>query len=349
MRSSSSKRPTLAQVARLAQVSQQTVSRVVNHYPGVRPSTRERVQNAIDQLGYRSNIAARALVTNHSQLIGVIAVGSFLYGPTSTLASIDEAAREHGYMTLLATVRHHTQDGLENAIEQCLQRNVDGLILIASRERWVRYASELELDIPFIVVGPPPSDVEDLTSLGVNQTAGAKLAVQHLVGLGHRRIALLAGPGEWVDAQLRLSGAVTECYRNGITAEVFSGDWTAARGYQVGVEVAAREPAARPTAVFAANDHMALGFITALATKGLSVPKDVSVIGFDDVPEAEFYYPPLSTIRQDFRVLGERVMAALLDLLDGKTPDTTLVAPILKARASTAPLTVDEARVVPGA
>lgn len=331
------RRPTLAEVATFAGVSHQTVSRVVNNFEGVRPATRERVQAAISELGYRRNTAARALVTNESKLVGVIAVGSFLYGPTSTLASIEGAARDHGYMTLLATVKDADEKNLNSAIDQCLERSVDALIIIANQEMWVRYTSTLNIDIPLIVVGPRPFDIGSLTCMSVNQAHGAEIAINHLDSLGHKKIGILAGPRDWVDAQQRLSGALTACYRKDIVAEVHEGDWSSKRGFQVGMEILETSQHDRPTAIFANNDQMALGLLSAFNQHGLSVPHDISVMGFDDTPDAEYYSPSLTTIRQDFTTLGTKVVSACLDLIYGREPNFELVAPILKVRTSTAP------------
>ncbi len=329
------RRPTLAEVASLAGVSHQTVSRVVNNFEGVRPATREKVQAAIKELGYRRNTAARALVTNESRLVGVITVGSFLYGPTSTLAAIEDAAREHGYMTLIATVKDTDRKNLDAAVNECLERAVDALIIIANQEMWVRYTSTLKIDIPLIVVGPRPNDIGALTCMSVNQSHGAEMAIEHLSALGHKKVIILAGPRDWVDAQQRLSGALTACYRRGIVSEVREGDWSAKRGHQVGREILEMPGHERPTAIFAANDHMALGLLAAFNQDGLSVPADISIVGFDDSPGSEFYSPPLTTIRQDFTALGTKVLAACLSLIRDEKPDIELVDPILLVRAST--------------
>src|SRR5699024_7144553 len=138
------RRPTLAEVAAVAGVSHQTVSRVINSYPGVRPATRERVQDAVRKLGYRRNTAARSLVTRESRLIGVIAIGAFLLRPTLTISRIERAARDNGHMTFLATMKDAEEADLNQAIGQCLERSVDILILIANREVWVHFASKLD-------------------------------------------------------------------------------------------------------------------------------------------------------------------------------------------------------------
>ncbi|WIY82386.1 LacI family DNA-binding transcriptional regulator [Propionimicrobium sp. PCR01-08-3] len=332
--------PSLRDVAERARVSHQTVSRVINNFPGVRPETRERVHQAIDELGYRRNNAARTLVTQRSGLIGIIAVGSFLYGPTSTLAAIEEAARKHGFMTLLATLRDVAPGGLTEAVNDALNHDVEALVVIASREALLRRTAELQLNVPLIVVGPSPDDVDDLMTLSVDQAAGAASAIDHLAGLGHRRVVLLAGPQDWVDAQQRLSAAERACERHNIATQVVFGDWTAASGFAAGQELLASWASdlsgSLPTAVFAANDQMALGLLAAFNEAGVSVPSDISVVGFDDIAGADHFSPSLTTVHQDFTALGFKVMQATLAALGGEKPDLAPVSAQLRVRASTA-------------
>ena len=319
-------------VAELAGVSHQTVSRVINGFEGVRPSTKERVLTAISTLGYRRNNAARTLVTRRSGLVGVIAVGSFLFGPTRTLAAIEEAARERGYMTLLATIRDGATDAdFSGAVEACLERDVEALIVIAARESLVRRCASLSAGLPVVVVGPRPGGADRYCTLSVDQELGARLAVRHLVEHGHRSITIVTGPLDWVDAQDRLRGALAECAVQGVTSSVVHGDWTAERGHEVALELTA---AGAPTAVFAANDQLALGLLAGFRSRGVRVPEDVSVIGFDDVEGAAHYCPPLTTVRQDFASLGHRVLGAALALVDGTAPDLAPVPPTLQARGS---------------
>lgn len=334
MRTSSSPKrpPSLTAVAELAGVSHQTVSRVINGFEGVRPDTKARVVSAIETLGYRRNNAARTLVTQRSGLIGVIAVGSFLFGPTSTLAAIEEASREHGYMTLLSTLRSANDETLTQAVNECLDRSVEVIIIIASRESLMRLSASLRPGVPLIVVGPRPDGMEGLHTLSVDQELGARLAVRHLIDLGHQHITLLSGPPDWVDAQERLRGAIAECAERGVSTSVIEGDWTAHRGYEVGLKLVHE---GLPTAIFAANDHMALGLLAAFNARGVSVPEDISVVGFDDISGSDYFSPPLTTVSQDFTTLGRRVMASALALLDGREADPTLVPPVLTQRRST--------------
>lgn len=329
-------RPSMAEVAKVAGVSHQTVSRVINGFPGVRPETRERIEAAIKETGYRRNSAARTLVTRRSGLIGVIAVGSFLYGPTSTLAAIDEAARKQGYTIMLANIREGSEMEFRNAVDSCLDRAVEAVLIIATREALVEYLDSMRIDVPTIVVGPSQDSVPGLNSMCVNQEQGARLAVEHLLELGHRDITLVTGPLNWIESQERYKGAQQACANASLTPTVFEGDWSAAYGYQLGLDLSA--PAGSlPGAIFSANDHMALGLIAAFHERGIKLPDEVSIVGFDDVPEASFYTPSLTTVHQDFTTLGRRVLEAALAILEDEQPDMTPVAATLNVRHSTAP------------
>lgn len=331
--------PSIVEVAHRAGVSRQTVSRVVNDAPGVRPATRERVLQAIAALGYRRNRAAASLVTQRSGLIGVVTVGSFLFGPTSTLAAIEQAARERGYTIVLSTLRSSGLDEIGSALATTLERGVEAVIVIASREEMVRWLGAVKPPVPVLLVGPRLAGAGDLTALSVDQSAGAAMAVDYLVDQGHREVALLVGPPAWVDARDRRDAAVERCRAHGIEPRLLEGDWSPASGYRTGrglVSEAEEGRAQLPTAVFAANDAMALGLLAAFHERSIDVPGTVSVVGFDDVAEAAFYSPPLTTVRQDFAALGARVIAATLALVDGAEPKLALVPPSLVVRRSVA-------------
>lgn len=332
--------PSIVDVAERAGVSRQTVSRVVNAVPGVRPDTRDRVLEAIAALGYRRNRAAASLVTQRSGLIGVVTVGSFLFGPTSTLAAIEQAARERGYTILLSTLRASGLDEIGPALASTLERGVEAIVVIASREEMVRWLAAVEPPVPVLLVGPALAGAGELTALSVDQRAGAAMAVDYLVEQGHRDVALLVGPPGWVDAGDRQDAAVERCRAHGLQPRVLAGDWSAASGYRAGSALVSEAQGGRgrlPTAVFAANDAMALGLLAALHERGVAVPGTVSVVGFDDVAEAAFYTPPLTTVRQDFATLGARVIAATLALVDGDEPELGLVPASLVVRRSAAP------------
>lgn len=326
--------PAMSDVAELAGVSHQTVSRVLNDHPNVRPETRQRVLEAIAQLGYRRNPAARALVTRRSGTIGVMSSGSALFGPSSTLIAVEAAARDAGLFVSLATIARWEAAPVAAALEHFLDQGVDGVVVIAAHDEALAAVRSFDAPVPLVMVGPVGVP-DPLLTVSVDQYVGARLAVRHLLDLGHREVVHLAGPTDWIDARRRIDGWRDELAAAGIEAgDPIPGDWSASRGYEVGRDLVARGV---PTAVFAANDQLALGLLRAFAEAGVRVPDDVSVVGFDDVEGASNFYPPLTTVRQEFRALGGRCLQALVSALSGETPESELVEPSLVVRASSGP------------
>jgi len=329
------RRPVMADVARLAGVSHQTVSRVINGSTSIRPSTRERVERAIAHLGYRPNTAARALVTRRSKTIGIIGSNTALYGPTSIQFSIQDAARAAGYFTSLVTLAAVTHDELRGALDYLGRQSVEAIVMIVTQQDALAVVRSEAVTIPLIVVEG------ELTgrglSVGVDQTEGARLATRHLVDRGHRDIVHVSGPLTWTEARARRAGyiEVMQAARLPVLADL-EGDWSPGRGYEIGRELARHKDF---SAVFVANDQMAIGILHAFAEAGIAVPDDVSLVGFDDVPEAAYLNPALSTVRQDFHAVGQRAIELLTAVLDGVTVSTPLLAPELVVRASTRPHT----------
>ncbi|MHA7987366.1 LacI family DNA-binding transcriptional regulator [Rathayibacter sp. CAU 1779] len=322
-------------MARVAGVSYQTVSRVLNDHPNIRQETRERIVAAMAELGYRPNKAARRLVTSRSQTVGVVAsvYGSY-FGPTSIVAAFEDAARERGYATLLASPRTLDEASLRDAIEHLIDENVEGIVVLAPHARTAEVIASLRTPIPIALLQSDrvPADL----GLSVDNALGATLATRHLLSLGHTRIAMVAGPSDWVDGQARSRAFGETLAASGIEpVVVVPGDWTAESGYLAYQTLREHDV----TAVFCANDQMALGLIHAAAERRVRVPADLSVVGFDDVPEAAHYLPPLTTIRQDFAELGRRAMSALLARLGGEEGAAGMpVPPKLVVRASTMPV-----------
>jgi DNA-binding LacI/PurR family transcriptional regulator len=328
--------PSLKDVAREAGVSYQTVSRVINDGPRVSIATRDRVLAAIAELGYRRNEAARALVTSRSRTIGVIADASPRYGPVSTLAAVQSAARNAGYTALVATMSNPSGELVANTFRDFSERGVEGIVVIAPRVSMAHVAEETSADIPVVMLAPGETSQPGITVFYEDQELGARLAVRHLVQLGHRDIAHLAGSQEWLDGQVRLRGWQAELSAHKIPpGTVGSGDWSGESAYRIGQEMAAE---GLPASIFIASDLMALGFLRALYEAGVSVPRDISVVGFDDNEFASQVYPPLTTVRQSFATVGARCMEILLGLIEGHDPDTTPATPQLVVRNSTAPV-----------
>lgn len=330
-----SRPPGMHDVARAAGVSHQTVSRVLNNHPSVRPETRERVQAAIADLGYRRNPIARALVTRRTHTIGVLAPASNLFGPASLVIAVEQAARRHGWYVSLASLSDFEPASVEEALEHFLGQQVDGLVVVAPVPSAVEACSAAALRVPTVMVATDAEPSGSFDVVSIDQEAGARLAVRHLLELGHRAVAHLAGPLDWLDAAARLRGWRTELATAGITdAPLLAGDWSAESGYAIGRQLAAAD--SRPTAVFAANDLMAIGMIRALTEAGMSVPEHLAVVGFDDIDAAGFTLPPLTTVRQDLLTLGRVGVERLLARIDGAEPgDLVRQPPELVVRAST--------------
>lgn len=325
----------MSDVASRADVSHQTVSRVLNHFEGIRPDTRERVLTAIAELGYRRNDAARRLASARSGLIGVVTSALQQFGPSSILVGLEEAAGSHGLRLVSANVVEVTEEHVQRAIEQLLEQAVEALVLVVPHRGVLSVAQALDVHIPVVVVEG------DLTttplSAGVDNVMGARLATRHLLDLGHETVFHLAGPTDWVEATARAEGWRAELEARGrpVPAGRWVGDWSARSGYEVGGSLAGDTEV---TAVFAANDQMALGLMRAFAEVGRPAPHGVSVVGFDDLPEAAFFTPPLTTVRQPFDVLAGNVLRLVKQALEGQESPRVALAPTeLVVRGSSAP------------
>lgn len=332
---SRSKGPRMVDVARLAGVSQQTVSRVVRGSSNVSPDVRERVEHAIAQLRYRRNPAAAALASNRTMTIGVISFELSVLGPTVALYGISEEARRHGYATRLVTLASLEKDVIRPAFESLTSDSVDGVIVLAPLFDAISVLNGLEFDIPVVTFqqGSPPSP----NSVSVDEVRGARMAVRHLLDLGHETVWHVQGPSGWMATTARVRGWAEELQSAGrfAPAPLATSDWSAAEGYRVGLELA-RE--ADLTAIFAANDPFALGVIKALDDSGLSVPDDVSVVGFDNVKESAFFRPALTTVTLDFEAIGHIAVSRILAMIKGEAEsDIPLIEPHLVIRDTTAP------------
>jgi DNA-binding LacI/PurR family transcriptional regulator len=303
-------KPVMMDVARLAGVSHQTVSRVLNEHPSVRSETRERVLRAMQELDYRRNSAARALVTNRSHTLGLVTFDTTLVGPSSTVYAIERAARDAGYFVSVASARSLDEGSVANAINRLREQAVEGILTVAPMDSALAALSRVPADIPLVGIGV--GDAAGVPMVSVDNIAGAALATQHLVDLGHATVHHISGPAEWPETRERVTGWRSTLRQAGAAeAPVLAGDWSVRSGYE-----AARMLAADPqvTAIFCGNDQMALGALRALHQAGRAVPEEVSVVGFDDIPEAAYLLPPLTTVQQDFAALGQ----ASLELLVGQ-------------------------------
>lgn len=330
----SSRPPTMADVARLAGVSTQTVSRVLNDYEFIKADTREKVQGAIESLGYRPNAAARTLATSRSRVLGVVASDYMSFGPASALWAVEQAAHDSGYAVSVVSLGESTIPSIENALQRLADQAVEGIVMIAPQDAAVRAAYRSIHGIPVVTLSGFEEGYDH--PVMVDSVEGSRLATKHLIDLGHRRILHLSGPTGFEVSELRVRGWRLALSQAELPApEPYSGDWTAESGYLAGVEMAKDM---RATAAYVAQDRMAQGLLLALHRAGRRVPEDFSVVSFDDVPEAAYTIPPLTTVRQDFGALGRRAVDSLLALLTGDdAPPREPLVPELVVRESTAP------------
>lgn len=326
--------PVMRDVARLAGVSHQTVSRVVNGHPHVRPETRARVLDAMRALNYRRNLAARTLVTRRSRMLGVIAFETTLFGPASTLYGIEQAARAAGYFVSVASIRSLERDPVLEAVDRLCEQSVEGIVAIAPKSSVWQALAQVPAGLAAVGVGGTGDSVP---AVAIDNVAGAAMATRHLLELGHRTVHHIPGPMDWPEARDRIKGWRDALHAAGAPVPAIRAeDWSARSGYQQGL-VLANDPDV--TAIFCGNDQIALGALRALHEVGRRVPQEVSVVGFDDVPESAFFLPPLTTVRQDFAELGRRSLELLMEqLAAGRRVDLqVLLTPEFVRRSSSGP------------
>lgn len=332
---SAAQKPNIRQVASLAGVSHMTVSRVLNDFPNIRPETRQRVLDVISELGYRPNSAARALATQRSRRFGVIVESSLEYGPISTLRGVEAAARDADYTVTSAALRDDEAVTPQDIVDDLISQGVDAICMITPRSASVAALRKISIGVPVLVV-KSDNDPNFLT-VAVDQVHGTELLVDHLAALGHRDILHLSGPLDWLDARVRERTFHARSSSWGMRQRpIVVGDWTADFAYDY-VKGLKRRP--DYTAIFAANDEMALGLLHGFHDRGLGVPDELSVVGFDDVPLSPHFIPPLTTVRQDFLALGAKVVEVLRAAAEGgEIPQQSRLPVELKVRSSSGPV-----------
>ena len=325
---------TLRMVAHEAGVSASTVSRIINGTVKVSDELKQAVEAAIEKFDFRPNAAARGLALGKTLTVGVVAqaIDSPFYG--EGLRGIEVCLRERGYAPLFMSGNWHEEDE-DRCMRELIARGVDGIIVFAGRlsdAKLKRYAN----DVSVVVTGRQLRS-KGLFSLQIDDRQGAMLAVSHLLELGHRRIAFINGSENHPDAIERLGGYRKALEEAGVGFDpklVVVGDWHEEGGLRATLELL--ESKANFTAIFCVNDQTAYGALLGLFRKGLSIPGDVSVIGFDDLPSSAFRVPPLTSVRQSIGILGEQSVQAMLDLLAGNRPKLTPPPVELVVRESTA-------------
>jgi DNA-binding LacI/PurR family transcriptional regulator len=326
----------IVEVARAAGVSNMTVSRVINDRPGVGQKTRDRVLAIMKELNFQPNTSARALKTGRPSAIGIVCLATTLYGPAVTLFGVEQAARAAGFSVNVVSLNAMTTATLEQAMGQLRQLPVAAVVIISPLVSSTQALRELPDDPPTVAVWAPSH--LGLAVAAVDHEHAAAVATDHLLSLGHRTVWHVSGPAGWTGSEYRVAGwrRALESAGREVPAPV-EGDWTARSGFEAGLRILA-DPTV--TAVFAANDQMALGVMRAAQSLGRRVPEDVSVVGYDDAPDAAYYSPPLTTMRQDFTHLGKQALGLALDKIGHPSQGTAgaVVEPELVVRQSTAPM-----------
>ena len=327
----------MVDVARLAGVSQKTVSRVVNDAPYVRPDVRERVRRAIDELGYRPNVAAQALARERTHTIGVLSRGTGLVGPSRRIFTLEQEARRLGYTMALVSVPDLSRRTVADAVATLLKRGVEGVV-IEIPTHLVEFDPGQLAGVPVVTSAGWIDGIVAQAVVDIDQEHACRELTAYLLGLNHETVWHIAGPRDWDAAQKRVSG-----WRSALQAagrrvpRVLYGDWSAASGYRHGLTLAGRSDV---TAIFAANDQMAMGVLRAFGEAGRMIPDDVSIVGFDDVPEAEFQMVPLTTVSVQADEAARRILAELMAMIEGGEPPAdpiTLAGTQLIIRRSSGP------------
>jgi len=339
----SAKKVTIKDVAEAAGVSVMTVSRVINDRPDVSRGTRRHIQAIIDEMGYKPSTVAQSLIRGRSNTLGVVSTGIKYFGPSRTLAGIEQQINELGYSLLLNLLYDAEHDRGEASLNSLLARQVDGILWavpeIGSNREWLCERAR-EIDTPVVFLNMEPRDQSVMAA--VNNYQGGRLATEHLLAKGYRRIGIIAGPVTWWEAQQREMGWRDALQEAGAGDNLdglwVAGDWTPSSGETGLRQLLEQSPDL--DAVFASNDQMALGTLQAARQAGRRVPGDLGVVGFDDIPEAAYFYPPLTTIRQNLVEMGREAVRLLIGVLQAQqqeesfSPEVRWITPELVVRES---------------
>ncbi len=303
----------MVDVANLSGVSYQTVSRVINNHPYVSKETRQRVQAAIDELGYRPSKAATKLASKSSKIIATVLYGSWLSGLAEIALNVELAAKTSGFDVILINITESRRQ-LIDALENVQAWAVDGIILIVPVQRLpFKEIQKICKNTPFVFVDTHRA--ENTPSVVIDEAYGTRQLVEHLIDQGHTQVGEISGPLDWLNAQVRHTVCVETFAAHDIAPPAhIEANWTVSGGYRSAKRLLAEHPSL--TAIIAANDSMALGTLRALHEAGLSVPCDVSVVGFDDIPEAAYFTPALTTVRRNLIQLGTAGFEYLVQRMD---------------------------------
>jgi len=337
------KRITIKDVAQAAGVSTQTVSRVMNKFSYVSEETRQRVEAVVDELGYRPSTLARSLIQQRSYTLGVVTFGLKYIGPSRTLNGVADKADELGYMLLMKELDNFYINSIDDVIDSLLARQVDGIIWVApeigNNHSWLDERLE-KIPVPVLFLAMEPR--EGISSVATDNYQGAVLAVQHLLECGKTKIGHISGPLTWWEADERKRGWRDTLTKAGLDASdqhCKEGNWSSASGEQAFIQLLEVFPDL--DAVFVGNDQMALGVLRESHRKGIKIPEQLAIIGFDNIPESAYFYPSLTTISQDLQTLGEQSVQYIVEMIQARQGNQSVIAqsrfiqPTLIVREST--------------
>jgi DNA-binding LacI/PurR family transcriptional regulator len=334
---------TIYDVAQAAGVSHQTVSRFLKGFDGIRPETREKVTRALDELGYRPNLTARSLKSGRSHRIGALTQDLSHVGPSRIAEGASAAAREAGYVLDLVSLDVRNPSAIEESLELITQHELAGVLGLSSTDEVTLAFEKARFRVPAYVY----TEADDALTGHPSELAefGIPALIAHLAALGHRTFAHIAGPHTWSASRNRSLAYEAALQRAGLrSAGVLIGDWSARSGYDA---LASLPELSAATAFVAANDQMALGAMLALKDRGLRIPEDVSVVGIDDIPEAAYFDPPLTTLRVDFESRGRQTLHTLLAQIERKPMREIAVPPpelVIRRSSGPAPAAPPRAR-----
>jgi DNA-binding LacI/PurR family transcriptional regulator len=327
---------TIHDVAARAGVSSQTVSRVINGSPNVKESTRVHVLSVVEILKFRPNRTAQNLASRRSRLIGLITHALSEFGPTQVLVRLEEAARDRGFSVIVIDIKEMTVENIQVAIDELRDQQVAGIQFNLPLRIDFSFLKEVAKQLPIVTYDIALAP--DIPSVVFKHGKAAALVTNHLLDLGHRNIVYLGGPETWIAGHLRRVAFLKTLKKRDMFSNLcFQGDWTADSGYQFGLKLL-KDSWGKFSAVLAGSDSMALGAMRAFHENGVSIPSQISVAGFSDIPQSAFFHPPLTTVRQDFTQFGQLGVECFLNTIDSpKTPALQhILEPVLIVRSSTA-------------
>ena len=302
----------------MAGVSTQTVSRVINERPDVSPETRKRVHDVIEKLGYRPSALARSLIRRRSHTLGVVTAGLNYTGPSRTLNGITAAVEQAGYALLLKELPRFDANNNEPIFQALISRHVDGIIWavqeVGDNRSWINKLA-VDFDIPIIYLTMEPR--ENISVVSINNYSGERLAMSHLLEQGYKHIGHVSGPLDWWEARQRMRAwkdALLEAgmeFREDFWVE---GNWSSASGTRAAEKLFEQYP--DMDSILVANDQMALGAIQIANQRGLRIPQDIGIVGFDNLPESAFFGPPLTSVNHDQYNLGKLAVEEIIKMID---------------------------------